>query len=128
MKSTKAKPAPTKPAAPSKAATPATPAAKPEPKHGVGYHIRKIVITAYPTELTNEAINATLVASGIPNTKKSTIATAKMDCVNTLKVAQELGKLKLSNGVAEHRAGTRTIAADAPASETPAESESVLAS
>jgi hypothetical protein len=47
------------------------------------------VITVFPTELSNEAINATLIASGITGTKKSTISTCKMDCVNTLKVAQE---------------------------------------
>ena len=122
MKTTKAKPAASKAAAPTKAATSPTTPAKPEPKHGVGYHIRKIVITAFPTELSNEAINATLIASGITGIKKSTVATARMDCVHTLKVAQELGKLKLSNGVADNRRAGATITVDPPASsETPAE-------
>jgi hypothetical protein len=134
MKSTKAKPtSATKPAAPAKPATttkldasaPTTPAKQPEPKRTTGYYIRRAIIAAYPAEISNEAIDAALVAEGIHNTKKSTISTARMDCVHTLKVAAELGKLKLSNGVAEHRAAGGTLAADAPASETPAEQAAV---
>jgi hypothetical protein len=129
MKSTKAKPtSATKPAAPAKPATttkldasaPTTPAKQPEQKRGTGYYIRRAVIAAFPAEISNEAIDAALVTAGIHNTKKSTISTAKMDCVHTLKVAAELGKLKLSNSVPEHRAAGGTSTVDAPASETPA--------
>jgi hypothetical protein len=74
-------------------ATPSTPPAKPEPKRTTGYWIRRAIIAAYPNDITNEQIDAALVAAGIHNTKKSTISTAKMDCIHTLKVAQELGKL-----------------------------------
>jgi hypothetical protein len=101
---------------------PTTPPAKPEPKHGVGYHIRKIVIQAFPAELTNEAIDAALVAASITGTKRSTISTAKQDCLNTLKVAQELGKLTASTVPA-----TPTVAA-ARSSADSAQSEAVLAS
>ena len=94
---------------------------------GVGYHIRKIVISAYPAELSNEAIDAELIALGITGTKKSTISTCKMDCVNTLKVAQELGKLKLSNGVAGNRIDGDTITADAPAASSEASAEQAAA-
>jgi hypothetical protein len=87
----------------------------PDIKHGVGYHIRQIVITAFPTILSNEIISATLIASGITGVKASTISTTKMDCLGTLKAAQELGKLIALEPSA--------IPADAPAalSEPPAE-------
>jgi hypothetical protein len=42
-----------------------------------------------------------------------------MDCIHTLKVAQELGKLKLSNGVAENCTAGGTVTVDAPASTEP---------
>jgi hypothetical protein len=69
----------------------APPAKQPEQKRTTGYWIRKIVIEAFPAKLTNEAIDAALVAASITGTKRSTISTAKQDCLNTLKVAQELG-------------------------------------
>jgi hypothetical protein len=140
MKSAKAKPAaaPTKAAAPIKPTVdaktaalrakrlerearakapskPTTPPIKPEPKRGTGYFIRRAVISASPAEISNDEIDKQLTAAGFPNTKRSTIITCKQDCVNTLKVAQELGKLKLSNGVAENRRRAATVTVDAPA-------------
>jgi hypothetical protein len=87
---------------------PPTPPAKPEQKRTTGYWIRRAIIAAYPNDITNEQIDAALVAAGIHNTKKSTISTAKMDCVHTLRVAAELGKLTAPTAPA-------TPPADAPA-------------
>ena len=100
----------------------APPAKQPEQKRTTGYWIRKIVIEAFPAKLTNEAIDAALVAASITGTKRSTISTAKQDCLNTLKVAQELGKLTASTVPA-----TPTVAA-ARSSADSAQSEAVLAS
>jgi hypothetical protein len=111
-----------KPAAAQKPSTPTTPA-KPEQKPSIGYAIRKICVTAYPTVLSNEIISATLIASGITGTKASTISTAKQDCINTLKVAQELGCWKpMRNAPAAGQVDA------ARPSQTPAASEPVLAS
>jgi hypothetical protein len=97
----------------------------PDIKRGTGYHIRVAVIAAYPHDVTVDEIDKQLSAAGFPNTKRSTITTCKQDCVNTLNVAAELGKLKLSNGVAENRIAGNTVTVDAPASETPAERSAV---
>jgi hypothetical protein len=143
MTSTKAKPAALPPATVTKSSKITAHAPKPvarpgkvtrnaiqqpavEPKRGTGYWIRRAVINAFPAEVSAEEIDKQLTAAGFPNTKRSTIITCKQDCVNTLKVAQELGKLKLSNGVAATLAAGGKSAADVPANSEPAAEQTAV--
>ena len=60
---------------------------------GVGYYIRKAVIEAYPESASNEQIEKALGLAGHNAVKKTTIETYRTDCLATLRIAQELGRL-----------------------------------